>query len=122
MPTILDLRTERNNLVTLGRTILEKAEKEKRSMSAEESAQFDAHMNASDEKKAAIDALETEAARSVRLKAAEAELRSRPGPIVDREDPDPKAAAEKGTFKFSRRHNGGPLAHMNTRSVTFSRD
>src|ERR1700732_1006711 len=102
MPTLLDLQQKRNNLVSLGRSIFKKAEDEKRAPTDDEKRQFDEYMNGSDQVKAEIDAIELDEKRSKRLKAAEEELRARPGRQADPIDPNP-AGETRTTFEFTKR-------------------
>lgn len=107
MPTILELRTKRNTLVTQGRAIHDLATKEKREMTDEERANFDKYMDESDQVKAAIDKLEADDKRAKRLTDAKTDLERRDGRQVDPENPDPNAGAEKGIFKFPKRNRRG---------------
>ncbi len=107
MPTVIELRQKRNNLVMQGRAIHDTAEKEKREMTAEERANFDKYMDESDQVKAEIEKIEKDEQRSKRLKDAEGELRTRDGRKVDPEDPGAGAGAETGVFKFPKRNRRG---------------
>lgn len=111
MPTLLELQTKRNTLVTQGRAIHDLASKEKRDMTAEERTNFDKYMDESDTVKAEIDELAKSAARSKRLDDATKELEKRAGRVTDHEDPDPDAAAKDGIFKFSKRGIHYPNGH-----------
>jgi HK97 family phage major capsid protein len=116
MATILELRNERNTLVTQARAILDKAGAEKREMTQEESEAFDRHMAASDEKKTEIDKLEAAENRGKRLKEAETELEKRTGRRTQADDPDPKAAEKRNVFKFTKRSGPG-LGGQSTREI-----
>jgi HK97 family phage major capsid protein len=93
MPTVIELRQQRNNLVTLGRQIFEKADKEKREPTAEERTQFDTHMTASDELKKQIDLLDADDKRRAALKVADEELNRRDGRRTEPANPSENAIA-----------------------------
>lgn len=117
MPTVLELRTERNTLVTQARALTDKAAAEKRELTAEEVKTFDAHMDASDAKKAEIDALESADSRSKRLKDAQTELETRAGRRVDNPNPDP-AETRSNVFKFAKRNRKGLCGVRSTQEIT----
>jgi HK97 family phage major capsid protein len=116
MPTVLELRTERNTLVTQARAITDKAAAEKRELTAEEVKTFDAHMDASDAKKAEIDKLESADSRSKRLKDAQTELETRAGRQVDNPDPD-GAETRSNVFKFTGRNKKGLCGARSTHEI-----
>ncbi len=107
MPTLLELQTKRNTLVTQGRAIHDLATKEKRDMTAEEKLNFDKYMDDSDTVKTEIDELAKGEARTKRLADATKELATRAGRQSEQEDPDPDAAAKEGVFKFPKRNAHG---------------
>jgi HK97 family phage major capsid protein len=111
VPTLLELQTKRNTLVTQGRAIRDLCTKEKRDMTAEESTNFDKYMDDSDAVKAEIDAIAKAEARTKRLADAETELRTRAGRATEQDDPDPDAAAKEGIFKFPKRGIHYPNGH-----------
>lgn len=91
MATIQELMEQRNKFVSDAQAINDKAVKEKREMSAEESGQFDKLMDEADKKKTEIEALDTAQKRSARLASAQDELRKSRGRVTDPENPaDPK--------------------------------
>lgn len=116
MPTVLELRTERNTLVTQARAITDKATAEKRELTAEEVKTFDAHMDASDAKKAEIDKLESADSRSKRLKDAADELEKRAGRQVDNPNPD-GAETRSNVFKFTGRNKKGLSGARSTHEI-----
>jgi HK97 family phage major capsid protein len=79
MAKIKELREKRAKHIADARAINDKAVTEKRSMSAEETQQFDKLMDDADKVKGEIDALETEQRRLERLTQAEEEQRSSAG-------------------------------------------
>ncbi|HXM32312.1 MAG TPA: phage major capsid protein [Chthoniobacterales bacterium] len=103
MPTLLELQTKRNTIVTQGRAINDLAEKEKRELTPTEIENFNKAMNDSDLVKAEIDKLKEGEARTKRLNDAENELRARPGRQIEHADPDPNAGDKAGIFKFPKR-------------------
>jgi HK97 family phage major capsid protein len=116
--TLLELKAKRLNLVTLGRAIHKKATDEKREMTAEEAASFNAHMDASDAVKVEIDALATVETRTKRLKDAEDELNRSDGRRTEPGDPGRGTeTADAKVFKFPARSRKGLLAHMTTREI-----
>jgi HK97 family phage major capsid protein len=116
MPTVLELRTERNTLVTQARAITDKAAAEKRELTAEEVKTFDAHMDASDAKKAEIDKLESADSRSKRLKDAQTELETRAGRQVENPNPD-GAETRSNVFKFAGRNKKGLCGARSTQEI-----
>src|SRR5207247_450395 len=116
MPTLLELQTKRNTLVTQGRAIHDKATTEKREMTAEEITNFDKYMADSDEVKAQIEAIAKAEARTKRLNDATKELETRAGRATDPENPDPDAAAKEGVFKFPKRNAHG-MGGSSTREI-----
>jgi len=109
MPTLLELQTKRNTLVTQGRAIHDLATKEKREMTTEEVTNFDKYMADSDAVKLEIDKLQAGEERTKKLNDAEAELRARAGRQTEHADPDPNADpnAQAGIFKFPKRNAHG---------------
>lgn len=57
MKRIAELQEERARIVAQGRELVERADKEKRSLSADEQTQFDRHMTAAEEKRGEIERL-----------------------------------------------------------------
>jgi HK97 family phage major capsid protein len=106
MPTLIDLRQKRNNLVIQGRAIHDLATKEKREMTDEERTNFDKFMDESDQVKIEIDKIEADDKRSRRLADAKLELAQRDGRRVEPDNPDP-AAGDTATFKFAKRNRRG---------------
>lgn len=80
---VKELRTKRAKAVKDARSIFERAEKEKRAMSAEEREQFDKFMGESTTLKGEIDAAESELRSLEALEAAEKELEETPGRKTD---------------------------------------
>lgn len=76
---IKELREKRAKHIADARAIVKKAEDEKRSMSAQETEQFDSLMNDADKVKEEIDGLEAEARRLDRLAQHERELQESRG-------------------------------------------
>jgi HK97 family phage major capsid protein len=116
MPTLLELQTKRNTLVTQGRAIHDLATKEKREMTAEEITNFDKYMADSDAVKTEIDGIAKAEARTKRLADATADLSASAGRQTENPNPDPDAA-ETGVFKFPKRNSRGVLGHMSTRQI-----
>jgi HK97 family phage major capsid protein len=119
MPTLLELQTKRNTLVTQGRAIHTLAATEKRDMTDEEKTNFDKYMNESDEVKGQIGGIAKAEARSKRLTDATAELETRAGRQTEQEDPDPNAD-KTAVFKFPKRNKRGRMGHMSTHQVRFA--
>lgn len=112
MPTLLELQTKRNTLVTQGRAIHDLATKEKREMTPTEIENFDKYMAESDVLKGQMDELEKGEARTKRLNEAENELRTRAGRKTEHADPDPNAGGvTEGVFKFPKRGIHYPQGH-----------
>lgn len=84
---VLELRQKRAALVKQARDILDKAEKEGRSLLAEELEQYDRIMKEVDDLGATIE-------REERLKAIESELRDSKGPMTGRPVPQTEARAK----------------------------
>jgi HK97 family phage major capsid protein len=128
MPTILELRGEANNSVVLGRAILDKAQAEKRAMTAEETVKFDQFMAAYDSKMAEVKGIEDGEARTRRLAAATTEMEKRAGRQVDPPNPDPDAAGDgaggnPNVFKFKNRGNHrGMCGVTSTREINLAGD
>jgi len=116
MPTLLELQTKRNTLVTQGRAIHDLATKEKREMSADEVVNFDKYMDESDAVKTEIDKIVKDQARGKRLAEATAELEQRAGRQTESEDPDPNAE-KTGVVKFPKRTRRGLCANLSTREI-----
>lgn len=116
MPTLLELQTKRNTLVTQARAINEKALAEKREMTAEESANFDKYMDESDGVKGEIDQARTSENRSKRLADAQTDLEKRNGRKTVADDPNPDAEKRTNVFKFEKR--GKFPGRCGTRSIT----
>lgn len=94
MPTSQELRTERAGLITKAREIYNKAEGEnKRSLTGEESQEFDRLMNAAEELRGKI----TEAERVESLESAEAELRNSQGRRTQSPQPGTPGRADRVT-------------------------
>src|SRR5256885_12050285 len=120
MPTLLELQTKRNTLVTQGRAIHDLATKEKREMSADEVVNFDKYMDESDAVKTEIDKIVKDQARGKRLAEATAELEQRAGRQTESEDPDPNAE-KTGVVKFPKRTRRGLCANLSTREIRLDR-
>ena len=111
MPTILELKNKRNQIITDGRAIHDLATKEKRDMTEDEKLRFDKAMDDSDAVKLQIDGMVKDEARTKRLNDASNEMDRRDGRQSEHEDPDPNATAKEGVFKFPKRGIHYPGRH-----------
>lgn len=99
---LIELRQERAKLVQQARDIYDKAEREKREMTAAEQEQFDGFMKASDAKRDEADPLEKQEERKSKLDASTRELEKRDGArIGNANDPEnPTERKERRTYEF----------------------
>jgi HK97 family phage major capsid protein len=109
---LIELRQERAKLVQQARDIYDKAEREKREMTAAEQEQFDGFMKAADAKRDEAAPLEKQEERAKQLAESEKELEKRDGPRVgNSEDPeyhDRHGKGEKFEFRnYKKRVFGG---------------
>ncbi len=101
---LIELRQERAKLVQQARDIYDKAEREKREMTAAEQEQFDNFMKAGDEKRTEAEPLEKQEERKARLEASTRELQARDGAIIgnanDPERPGSRSNGDRRTYEF----------------------
>lgn len=88
MPTLQEKRSTRAQRIADARKIQDAADKEKRSLSKEEEAQFDAHFKEADKLRDEIEAEEKGEARRKALDAAEKEMNESRGRHVQDDDSD----------------------------------
>lgn len=113
MPTLKELFEKRGTLVKSARDINEKALKENRSMTPEESTNFDKYMDDADKVKTEIDAVQADERRSSRLRSAEEEISKGQGrrtePVAPRgsgPDGEPRELPD-GVIEFRHRLSSG---------------
>lgn len=108
MKKLLELRRDRAKLIADARAIQDKAEAEKRALTAEEAQSFDQLMAKSDELAGQIDAIAKEEQRKQRLADSEKTLEERTGPTAggraaDSEDPGRTVLEFKSRAPWSQR-------------------
>jgi len=101
---LIELRQERAKLVQQARDIYDKADAEKREMTAAEQESFDKFMKAGDEKRTEAEPLEKQEERKTRLEASQRELATRDGAIVgnanDPENPTRRTNSDRRMYEF----------------------